>query len=67
MSESIRLVALVSGGGTTLQNLIDRIAAGTLPATIAGVVSSRADAFGVTRAEKGRHSGERGGEGERGA
>ena len=50
MSDPIRLVALVSGGGTTLQNLIDRIAAGTLPARIAGVVSSRADAFGVARA-----------------
>jgi phosphoribosylglycinamide formyltransferase-1 len=52
MPDPIRLVALVSGGGTTLQNLIDRIAAGTLPATISGVVSSRADAFGITRAEK---------------
>ena len=50
MSDPIRLVALVSGGGTTLQNLIDRVASGTLPAQIAGVVSSRADAFGVTRA-----------------
>jgi phosphoribosylglycinamide formyltransferase-1 len=52
MSDPIRLVALVSGGGTTLQNLIDRIAAGTLPATVAGVVSSRADAFGLTRAQR---------------
>ena len=45
----IRIVALISGGGTTLQNLIDRIAAGTLRAQIAGVVSSRADAYGVER------------------
>ena len=52
MPEPIRLVALVSGGGTTLQNLIDLAAAGALPARIAGVVSSRADAFGVTRAER---------------
>jgi phosphoribosylglycinamide formyltransferase-1 len=52
MSEPIRLVALVSGGGTTLQNLLDRIAAGALSATVAGVVSSRADAFGVTRAQR---------------
>ena len=52
MSDPIRLVALVSGGGTTLQNLIDRVAAGTLPAQIAGVVSSRADAFGIARAER---------------
>src|SRR5215207_2049937 len=27
MADPIRLVALVSGGGTTLQNLIDRVAA----------------------------------------
>jgi phosphoribosylglycinamide formyltransferase-1 len=52
MPEPIRLVALLSGGGTTLQNLLDRITAGTLPARITGVVSSRTDAFGVTRAER---------------
>ena len=37
----IRLGVLVSGSGTTLQNLIDRIAAGTLDATIGVVVASR--------------------------
>ena len=52
MAKPFRLVALVSGGGTTLQNLIDRISAGRLAAEIAGVVSSRADAFGVERAKK---------------
>jgi phosphoribosylglycinamide formyltransferase-1 len=52
MVHPIRLVALVSGGGTTLQNLIDRIADGRPPAEIAGVVSSRADVFGVERAKK---------------
>jgi len=52
MHDPIRLVALISGGGTTLQNLIDRIADGRLRATIAGVVSSRADAFGLERARK---------------
>lgn len=52
MSEPIRLAVLVSGGGTTLQNLIDRIADGRLAARIVGVVSSRADAFGVERAKK---------------
>jgi phosphoribosylglycinamide formyltransferase 1 len=52
MPDPIRLVALVSGGGTTLQNLIDRVAAGTLSAQIAGVVSSKADALGVTRADR---------------
>ncbi len=48
----LRLVALISGGGTTLQNLIDRVAAGTLPAVIAGVVSSRGEVLGVERARR---------------
>jgi len=48
----LRLVALISGGGTTLQNLIDRVAAGTLPAVIAGVVSSRPEVLGVERARR---------------
>src|SRR5262245_13225888 len=52
MRKPIRLVALISGGGTTLQNLIDRIAAGSLNAAVVGVVSSRADAFGVERANR---------------
>jgi phosphoribosylglycinamide formyltransferase 1 len=52
MPKSIRLVVLISGGGTTLQNLLDRIAANQLNAAIAGVVSSRADAFGIERAKK---------------
>lgn len=52
MPKPIRLAILISGGGTTLQNLLDRIAAGRLNAAIAGVVSSRADAFGIERAKK---------------
>jgi phosphoribosylglycinamide formyltransferase-1 len=52
MPKPIRLVALISGGGTTLQNLLDRIAAGRLNAVIVGVVSSRADALGIERAKK---------------
>lgn len=51
MPHLTRLVVLISGSGTTLQNLIDRIAAGSLHAEIAAVVSSRADVYGVTRAE----------------
>lgn len=52
MPNPIRLVVLISGGGTTLQNLIDRIASGRLTAQIAGVVSSRAEVFGVERARR---------------
>jgi phosphoribosylglycinamide formyltransferase-1 len=52
MTEPFRIVALISGGGTTLQNLIDRQAAGRLAGQLVGVVSSRADAFGVARARR---------------
>lgn len=52
MKTPVRLVALLSGGGTTLQNLIDRVAAGTLRVHVVGAVASRADAFGLTRAAR---------------
>jgi phosphoribosylglycinamide formyltransferase-1 len=51
MRDPVRLAVLISGGGTTLQNLIDRIADGRLRARIVGVVSSRGDAGGVERAQ----------------
>src|SRR5438876_11726966 len=44
------LAVLVSGSGTTLQNLIDHIAAGTLSARIAIVIGSRAELLGLKRA-----------------
>jgi phosphoribosylglycinamide formyltransferase 1 len=46
----LRLAVLLSGGGTTLQNLLDRSAAGQLPAQVAVVISNRSDAFGLERA-----------------
>lgn len=49
---SPRLVVLLSGSGSTLQNLLDRCADGRLAATVVGVVSSRADVFGVERARR---------------
>jgi phosphoribosylglycinamide formyltransferase 1 len=52
MHTPIRLAVLLSGSGTTLQNLLDRIAAGMLAAEIACVVSNKADAFGLTRARQ---------------
>lgn len=47
---ALRLAVLLSGGGTTLQNIIDHIAAGKLDAEVACVISSRADAYGIERA-----------------
>lgn len=45
-----RLGVLLSGSGRTLQNLLDRIGDGRLRASVAGVASDRADAFGLQRA-----------------
>ncbi|MHC4063848.1 MAG: phosphoribosylglycinamide formyltransferase [Planctomycetota bacterium] len=47
----IRLGVLLSGGGQTLQNLCDQIAAGRLTATVEMVISSRPGAYGLTRAK----------------
>lgn len=47
----IKLGVFLSGGGSTLQNLIDRIAGGSLNARIEFVLSSRADAYGLVRAQ----------------
>jgi formyltetrahydrofolate-dependent phosphoribosylglycinamide formyltransferase len=47
-----RLAVMISGGGTSLQNLIDRIRDGRLPGVeIAVVISSRSEVAGVARAE----------------
>lgn len=47
----IRLAVCASGGGTTLQNLIDRIVEGRLAATIGLVVASRAGIGAIARAQ----------------
>ena len=47
----IKLGVLLSGSGTNLQAIIDRIAEGTLDATIELVISSRPSAYGLKRAE----------------
>lgn len=52
MRDPIRLVVLVSAGGTTLQNLLDRIEDGRLHARVAWVISNRPDAYALVRAEK---------------
>jgi formyltetrahydrofolate-dependent phosphoribosylglycinamide formyltransferase len=50
MHDPIRLGVLISGGGTTLQNFLDRIAAGELDAEVAVVLASSAKAYGLQRA-----------------
>ena len=45
--KTLRLAVLLSGSGRTLENLLDRIAAGRLAASVERVVSSRGDVRGV--------------------
>ncbi len=52
MTDKIRLAVLVSGGGTNLQAMLDRIRDGSLAAEVAVVVSDREDAHGLTRARQ---------------
>jgi formyltetrahydrofolate-dependent phosphoribosylglycinamide formyltransferase len=48
----IRLAVLVSGGGTTLQNLLDRCRDGRLHARVVQVISSHAGVFALERARQ---------------
>lgn len=53
MSSFAKVAVLISGGGTNLQAIIDRSAAGKLPhAELALVVSSRNNAGGLDRADR---------------
>jgi phosphoribosylglycinamide formyltransferase-1 len=45
------VVVLVSGNGSNLQAIIDAIASGQLNARICAVISNRADAYGLQRAQ----------------
>ena len=47
-----RLGVLVSGSGTNLQAIIDRIESGEICAEIACVISNKADAYALTRATR---------------
>jgi len=49
---TLPIAVLVSGSGSNLQAIIDRIEAGVLPARITTVLSNKADAYGLTRAAK---------------
>ncbi len=48
----IRLAVCVSGGGTTLQNLLDRIADGQLRAEVVQVIASKPGIGAIARSEK---------------
>lgn len=50
-ASSCKVVVLISGSGSNLQALIDSIASGENPAQICAVISNRADAYGLQRAQ----------------
>ena len=53
MHESkLRLVVLISGGGTNLQSILDAIDQETLHAEVVAVISNRAEAGGLERARR---------------
>ena len=49
---ALRVAVLLSGSGTSLQNLIDRAAKGELDVEIVAVLASRSSAFGLERARR---------------
>ena len=50
MERSLPIAVLISGGGTTLKNLLAKIAAGDLPVAIKLVIASSASAKGLNHA-----------------
>lgn len=50
LQRPVRLVVLISGGGTTLVNLQEKIEAGSLQAEIPLVIASRVDCGGIEKA-----------------
>ena len=51
-TSNLRLAVLLTGSGTTLENLFVRREQGELPVEFAAVLASRPDAFGLERARK---------------
>jgi phosphoribosylglycinamide formyltransferase-1 len=51
-AKKLKLGVLISGSGSNLQAMIDRIEAGKLDAEVVLVVSNNPDAYGLVRAEK---------------
>ena len=51
MTTHSRLVVLISGNGSNLQAILDACASGELPASVVSVISDKADAYGLTRAQ----------------
>lgn len=50
--QPLRLAVLLSGSGTSLENLLEHIERGEVPARVAVVIASRESAFGLERARR---------------
>lgn len=50
MNQAFKIAVLVSGNGSNLQILIDKMQSGDLPVQIVGVISNKADAYALKRA-----------------
>jgi phosphoribosylglycinamide formyltransferase 1 len=48
----LRVAVLLSGSGTSLENLCEQIDAGRVPAQVAAVIASKSDAGGLSRARR---------------
>jgi phosphoribosylglycinamide formyltransferase 1 len=48
----LRVAVLLSGNGTSLENLLEHIASGDVPGEVVAVISSKANAYGLERARK---------------
>jgi phosphoribosylglycinamide formyltransferase-1 len=55
-SNAFKIAVLISGGGTTLKNLLDKIAAGRLTVTISLVIASNPKAGGLRYAQEAKIS-----------
>jgi len=51
MTKAVKLGVLISGGGTTLQNFLDKIKSGELKASVEVAISSNPKAYGLERAK----------------
>lgn len=52
MAKAVNLAVLLSGGGRSLENILEHIREGKLAARVVVVISSREDAYGLERAKR---------------
>lgn len=47
----MRILVLISGSGSNLQAILDHCASGKIAGEVVGVISNKADAYGLVRAK----------------